>query len=79
MSSSSSFNANKWLETAISENQIKFFDYKGFIDINVIGHGAFGEVYKSKLKKDGRTFAMKCLYIKKGQSKENSCIQFIKE
>ncbi|CAG8767816.1 11103_t:CDS:2, partial [Ambispora leptoticha] len=70
MSLSSPFNANKWLETAIAENQIKFFDFKELVNIYKIGEGAFGKVHKAELKKDGRTVALKSLIIKNDHSKD---------
>ncbi|CAG8573456.1 8065_t:CDS:2 [Ambispora leptoticha] len=45
------YTSNKWLKTAITENRIKFFDFKRFVNTYKIGEGAFGKAHKAELKK----------------------------
>jgi hypothetical protein len=39
-----------WIEKAISNNHIKYYEYKNFRNIQKIGHGNFGNVYRANLK-----------------------------
>jgi hypothetical protein len=52
---------NKWIEEAISEKYIKYYDYKGFSNIKEIGHGGFGKVYRANWKNPRNTLALKSL------------------
>ncbi|KAF0553041.1 kinase-like protein [Gigaspora margarita] len=48
-----------WLETAITDDHIKFIEYKEFTDCTIIGTGGFGVVSKYKWKSCALTVALK--------------------
>ncbi|CAI2163881.1 1800_t:CDS:2 [Funneliformis geosporum] len=52
---------SKWLEQAIKEGHINFHEYENFSDVEVIGRGAFGEVYKATWNNRGMIVALKSL------------------
>ena len=39
---------NNWIKDDISNNYIKYYDYKHFHNIQKIGDGTFGSVYRAK-------------------------------
>ncbi|PKY60047.1 hypothetical protein RhiirA4_550541, partial [Rhizophagus irregularis] len=41
---------NKWIEEAISKKLIKYYEYKQFYNIQEIGSGGFGKVYRANWK-----------------------------
>ncbi|KAF0559895.1 kinase-like protein [Gigaspora margarita] len=51
----------EWIEKAISERSIRYFDYNEFSDFGKLGEGGFGLVYKAEWKDGGLTVALKCL------------------
>ena len=48
-----------WIEEAISKKHIKYYEYQHFSDIQEIGHGNFGKVYRANWKNSGSYFALK--------------------
>ena len=50
-----------WIEEAISKRHIKYYDYKEFKNIQEIGIGGFGKVYRAKWKNSPQYFALKSL------------------
>ena len=48
---------SEWIEDAIHNEHIKYYEYKQFSDIRKIGFGAFGKVYRAKLNR--KNFALK--------------------
>jgi serine/threonine protein kinase len=58
-----------WIEESISKKHIKLYDYKHFKNIEEIGAGSFGKVYRAKWKH--QYFALKSLLnTEKGAIKE---------
>ncbi|CAB4396023.1 unnamed protein product [Rhizophagus irregularis] len=51
-----------WIKEAISNNHIKFYEYKYFSDIQKIGTGHFGIVYRAKWKDLDQYFALKSFF-----------------
>ena len=52
----------KWIEEAISKKHIKYYEYEYFSDIQEIGAGAFGKVYRAKWKNSYKYLALKSFY-----------------
>ena len=54
-------NDEKWIEKAISEKHIKYYEYEHFSNIQEIGSGAFGKVYQANYRKSHayKYFALK--------------------
>ncbi|POG60878.1 kinase-like domain-containing protein [Rhizophagus irregularis DAOM 181602=DAOM 197198] len=53
MSNNTEFNSNEWIdwiEEAITKKHIKYYDYKHFNNIQEIGSGSFGKVYRANWK-----------------------------
>lgn len=53
---------NNWIEEITSKNQIKYYEYKNFHNIEKIGNNDFndfGEVYRAKLKNSDQYFTLK--------------------
>ncbi|RIB17141.1 kinase-like domain-containing protein [Gigaspora rosea] len=53
----------KWLEEAISDNQIEYIEYNKFTNPIEIGEGAFGKVFKCKWEGCQFMVALKCLKV----------------
>ncbi|CAB5303136.1 unnamed protein product [Rhizophagus irregularis] len=51
----------KWIEEAIAKKHIKYYEYKYFKNIQEIGIGSFGKVYRAKWKDLPKYFALKSL------------------
>ena len=67
---------NSKLERKIKDGEIAYFKYNKFSDIEKIGGGGFGEVYKAD--SHGTVVALKRFSVKKGL--EQSCIdEFVKK
>jgi serine/threonine protein kinase len=60
--SKESINWNNWIEKSISEKSIKYFDYKNFNNIEEIGKGGFGKVYRANWKYTNQYFALKSFF-----------------
>ncbi|CAB4396024.1 unnamed protein product [Rhizophagus irregularis] len=52
-------NWDKWVEDAISKKYIKHYEYKHFINIQEIGTGSFGKVYRANWKNLEQCLALK--------------------
>ncbi|GBC00450.1 hypothetical protein RclHR1_03860015 [Rhizophagus clarus] len=52
---------SKWIEEAVSKKHIKHYEYKHFEDIQEIGTGGSGKVYRAKWKNSYQYFALKSL------------------
>ncbi|CAB4385544.1 unnamed protein product [Rhizophagus irregularis] len=50
-----------WIEKAIKNNHVKYYDYKDFLKFEEIGSGSFGKVYRADWKNPGNTLALKSL------------------
>ena len=48
-----------WIEDAISKNYFKYYEFKNFNNIQEIGSGSFGKVYRAKWKNSEQYFALK--------------------
>ncbi|RIA89401.1 hypothetical protein C1645_200703 [Glomus cerebriforme] len=48
-----------WIEEAISEKHIKHYDYKHFVNIQEIGSGNFGKVFRANWKDSEQHLALK--------------------
>ena len=51
-----------WIEEAISKNHIKYYEYEHFSNIQEIGCGAFGKVYRANWKNSHRYLALKSFF-----------------
>ncbi|RGB42638.1 kinase-like domain-containing protein [Rhizophagus diaphanus] len=61
----------KWIDEAIAKKHIKHYEYKYFKNIQEIGIGGFGKVYRAKWKNLPKYFALKSLLnIDEGAIKE---------
>ena len=50
-----------WIEESISKGNIKYYEYKHFKNIQEIGTGGFGKVYRANWKSPYQYFALKSL------------------
>ncbi len=50
-----------WIEEAISKRHIKCYEYERFRNIQEIGTGGFGKVYRANWKNSPQYFALKSL------------------
>jgi serine/threonine protein kinase len=50
-----------WIEEAISKKHIKYYEYKYFSNIQEIGTGGFGKVYRASWKSSDQYVALKSL------------------
>ncbi|CAB4388560.1 unnamed protein product [Rhizophagus irregularis] len=48
-----------WIEEAIAKEYFRYYEYKYFNNIQVIGSGAFGKVYRASWKNSGQYLALK--------------------
>jgi len=51
-----------WLEEAISKNYVKYYKYEHFNNIEEIGAGSFGKVYRANWKTSNRYLALKSFF-----------------
>jgi hypothetical protein len=51
-----------WIEDAISRKHIKYYDYNHFHNVQKIGNGAFGKIYRANRKNSEDYFALKSLF-----------------
>jgi serine/threonine protein kinase len=67
-------NANEWvnwIEEAVSKGYLKYYEYKDFKNIEEIGSGGFGKVYRAKWKNFENYLALKYFFnINNGTAKE---------
>jgi serine/threonine protein kinase len=54
-------NSSIWAEEAISKRYIKHYEYKDFRNIEKIGNGNFGKVYRANCKNSEQYIALKSL------------------
>ena len=53
---------NNWIEETISKKNIKYYEYGDFYNIQKIGRGHFGKVYRANWKNSEKYFALKSLF-----------------
>ncbi|GBC06318.1 hypothetical protein RclHR1_06770001 [Rhizophagus clarus] len=53
---------NEWIEEAILRKHIKYYEYEHFNNIEEIGFGAFGKVYRANWKNAEQYLALKSFY-----------------
>ena len=51
-----------WIEEAIAKNYFKYYEYNNFSNIEEIGSGSFGKVYRANWKSPYQYFALKSLF-----------------
>ena len=51
-----------WIEEAIAKNYFKYYEYKSFSNIQKIGSGGFGNVYRANWKSSDQYFALKSFF-----------------
>ena len=51
-----------WIEEAIYKKHIKYYEYNDFHNIQIIGYGQFGKVYRANWKNSEKYFALKSLF-----------------
>jgi serine/threonine protein kinase len=52
----------KWIEEAIDKEYFKYYEYQHFNDIQEVGSGGFGKVYRAKYKNSDKYFALKSFF-----------------
>ena len=52
----------EWIEEAIKNNHIKLYEYEQFRDIQEIGSGGFGQVFRAKWRSSERYLALKSFF-----------------
>ena len=73
---------HQWLESAMEENHIKYFDYSYFRDFNFVAAGAFGKVEKAVYDFAGSevVYALKSIFHLQDENIEKKPLaEFIKE
>ena len=55
--------SNEWIEEAISKKHLKYYDYKGFHNIQKTGYGNFGKVYRANWKNSEQYFVLKSFNV----------------
>jgi hypothetical protein len=51
-----------WIEEAIDKEQLKYYEYKEFNNIQEIGTGGLGKVYRANWKNSEKNFALKSFF-----------------
>jgi hypothetical protein len=51
-----------WIEDAINRKHIKYYKFEDFSDIQEIGAGAFGKVFRANRKMSKQYFALKSFF-----------------
>ena len=69
----------KWLDRIIEDEIIRCYSESDFLGRTEVGHGAFGTVYKAKLKHTGVTVAMKTLSLSAYTDEQELYRKFVKE
>lgn len=59
-----------WIEESIAKNQIRYYDYKHFNNIQEIGTGRFGNVYRANWKSTQSFLALKSFFNFNAMTKE---------
>ena|ERR1051325_1813088 len=59
MSNNSHNDPIEWIEEAIAKEYFKYYEYKHFDNVEVIGKGGFGKVYRANWKNSEQYFALK--------------------
>lgn len=52
----------KWIEEAIDKEYFKYYEYEYFSNIQEVGSGGFGKVYRVKWKNSDKFLALKSFY-----------------
>ncbi|PKK64311.1 kinase-like protein [Rhizophagus irregularis] len=59
---SNSNDLNKWIEEAISKKVFKYYEFEQFYNIQEIGSGGFGKVYRANWKNSHKRYAIKSFF-----------------
>ncbi|GBB90062.1 hypothetical protein RclHR1_16940003 [Rhizophagus clarus] len=51
-----------WIEDVIEKNQLKYYEYNEFTNLQKIGTGGFGKVYRANWKNSEKHFALKSFF-----------------
>ncbi len=51
-----------WIEVAIDKEYFKFYEYKQFNNIEQIGAGSFGKVFRANWRNSEKHFALKSFF-----------------
>ncbi|GBB84167.1 hypothetical protein RclHR1_01080023 [Rhizophagus clarus] len=54
--------SNSWIEEAIAKNYFKYYEYDNFSNIEEVGFGNFGKVYRAKWKSSPSFLALKTFF-----------------
>ncbi|GBC04393.1 hypothetical protein RclHR1_05660008 [Rhizophagus clarus] len=53
---------NKWIEEAITKKHIKYYEFNQFYNLQEIGSGGFGKVYRANWKNSHKHYAIKTFF-----------------
>ena len=53
---------NNWIEDAIAKRYLRFYEYKYFSNVQIIGSGGFGMVYRANWKDYEHYFVLKSFF-----------------
>lgn len=62
MSSNSEFENSNWIDEAIAKKLIKYYKFEHFHNIEEIGCGGFGNVYRANWKNSHKYLALKSFF-----------------
>ena len=68
---------NEWIDKKIKDGDIHYFEYNEFSNLEEVGQGAFGVVYRADWKNCGVKVALKTLKIRTYNHSIND--KFLKE
>jgi serine/threonine protein kinase len=51
-----------WIEEAIVNEHLNYYEYNQFTNVQEIGTGSFGKVYRANWKNSGKQFALKSFF-----------------
>jgi serine/threonine protein kinase len=62
MSSNLGFNNSNWIDEAITKKLIKYYNFEHFHNMEEIGYGGFGKVYRANWKNSHKYLALKSFF-----------------
>lgn len=72
MQSPDNNNESDWIEVAIAKEYLRYYEYKNFRDVQKIGSGGFGKVYRARWKNTEQYFALKSFVNSNSENTEEN-------